>query len=139
MENSILEALRKPFPPEVVQWKRDAISKDEKVALAIPIACVTAYQKRLDEVCGMDWSVTYTPWGDHIVCHLTIHGVTRSSSDKAPGASEVQAFKRACAMFGLGRYLMSLPEVWVAYDAATDRFTDSAKAQLDGFIVQNSR
>ena len=107
------------------------------------------YQNRLDEVCGINWSVTYTPWGDRIVCHLTIEGITRSSSGEPDSQSErseiagttaeAQAFKRACAMFGLGRYLYNLPSVWVEYDPTTKQFTDKAKAKLEGIIVQHYR
>lgn len=110
-------------------------------------ADLRAYQNRLDEVCGMDWAVTYTPWGDRIVCHVTINGVTRSSSGEGDTSSErseiagtsaeAQSFKRACAMFGLGRYLYALPAAWVEYDASAKQFTDKAKAKLEYIVVQH--
>ncbi len=149
MMNETLQALRKPFHPAHVTWKPGMMSKDQGKALALAYADLRAYQNRLDELCGMDWSVTYTPWGERIVCHLTIEGVTRSSSGEpdiqseraeiAGTTAEAQAFKRACAMFGLGRYLYNLPSVWVEYDPATKQFTDKAKAKLEGIIVQHYR
>jgi len=153
MMNDTLQELRKPFHPAHVTWKPGAVSKDQTKALALAYADLRAYQNRLDEVCGLDWSVTYTPWGERLVCHLTIQGVTRSSSGEpdsqaAPGAlsaenagttTEAQAFKRACAMFGLGRYLYNLPSVWVEYDLNTNHFTEKAKAKLEGIIVQHYR
>lgn len=149
MEANILEELRKPFHPSHVIWKPGTITKDQTKALALAYADLRAYQNRLDETCGMDWSVTYTPWGERIVCHLTIHGVTRSSSGEpdsqsersevAGTSAEAQAFKRACAMFGLGRYLYNLPSVWVEYDATVKQFTEKAKAKLEGIIVQHYR
>lgn len=145
----ILTQLRLPFHPSHVTWKPQATSKDGAKAMATAYADVRAYQNRLDEVCGMDWSVTYTPWGDRIVCHLTIAGVTRSStgeadtqserSEIAGTAAESQAFKRAACMFGLGRYLYALPSVWVEYDAASKHFTDKAKAKLEGILVSHYR
>jgi len=140
-----LQELKKPFHPSHITWKPGVMSKDQTRALALPYADLRAYQNRLDEVCGMDWAVTYTPWGERLVCNLTIHGVTRSSTGEADSqaerseisgtAAEAQAFKRACTMFGLGRYLYQLPSVWVDYDVTTKQFTAQAKAKLEGVIV----
>ena len=79
--------------------------------------------------------------------HLTIASVTRSStgepdeqaerSEFAGTAAEAQAFKRACSMFTVGRYLYHLPSVWVDYDASAKQFTDQAKAKLSSVIVQH--
>lgn len=145
--NAILIELRKPFHPSHVTWKPGSVNKEGTKALALAYADLRAYQNRLDEVCGIDWSVTYTPWGERIVCHLTIQGITRSStgepdaqserSEIAGTSAEAQAFKRACAMFGLGRYLYQLPTVWV--ECENKQFTDRARARLEGIIVQHYR
>lgn len=145
--NNILEQLRKPFHPSHVTWKPGSVNKEGTKGLALAYADIRAYMHRLDEVCGMTWSVTYTPWGDRIVCHLTINGVTRSSTGESDSQSErseiggtsaeAQAFKRACAMFGLGRYLYELPTVWVEME--DKKFTDRAKARLEGVVVQHYR
>jgi hypothetical protein len=141
----ILQELRKPFHPAEVYWKPGMVNSDKTKALAMPYASLRAYQNRLDEVCGAEWSVTYTPWGKRLVCHLTISGVTRSStgepdsqqerSEIAGTSAEAQAFKRACSAFALGRYLYSLPTVWVDYDAQARAFTAQAKARLEGIVV----
>ena len=147
-KNRILEDLAKPFDPARVEWKPGAISSDKKKALALAYADLRAYQNRLDEVCSMEWAVTYTPWGsDRVICHLTICGVTRSSTGEADSAAErseiagtaaeAQAFKRAGSMFQLGRYLYTLPSVWVEYDAQTKAFTAAAKGRLTGIITQH--
>jgi hypothetical protein len=145
--DDILTALKQPFPPSEIYWKPGSVTKDQTRALALAYADLRAYQNRLDAVCGLDWSVTYTPWGERLICHLTIGGVTRSStgepdsqaerSEIAGTAAEAQAFKRACSMFALGRYLYHLPSVWVDYDAQTKQFMAQAKAQLAGIIVQH--
>src|SRR5688500_6299363 len=146
--DKVLNELRKPFHPSQVTWKPGAV-KDNR-ALALAYADLRAYMNRLDEVCGTDWSVAYEPWGeDRIICRLTILGVTRSSTGETTNESErseiggtvaeAQAFKRASAMFGLGRYLYNLPTGWADYDPASKRFTEKAKAKLTGILVQQYR
>lgn len=155
--NDILDELRRPFHPSHITWKPGAVKGDR--ALAMPYADLRAYMNRLDEVCGSDWTVEYEPWGeDRIICKLTILlpsagggqvAVSRSStgeSNKESERSEIggtvaeaQAFKRAAAMFGLGRYLYNLPTGWADYDPATKKFTDKAKARLTGILVQHYR
>jgi len=101
-------------------------------------------------VCGTEWSVAYEPWGeDRLICRLTILGVTRSSTGETTNESErseiggtvaeAQAFKRASAMFGLGRYLYNLPTGWAEFDPASKKFTEKAKAKLTGILMQHYR
>jgi hypothetical protein len=145
----ILKELSKPFHPAHVTWKPGVFNRDKTKALALAYADLRAYQNRLDELCGMNWSVSYTPWGERIVCHLTINGVTRSStgepdsqsekSEIAGTTAEAQAFKRACAMFGLGRYLYNLPSIWAEFDSDRRQFTEQGKARLSGIIIQHYR
>jgi len=146
--NETLAKLRKPFHPSAITWKPGAVKGDR--ALALAYADLRAYMNRLDEVCDDDWSVAYEPWGqDRIVCRLTIGGVTRSSTGESNNESErseiggtvaeAQAFKRACAMFGLGRYLYNLPSGWADYDPAKKQFTEKAKVKLMQMLVQHYR
>ncbi len=137
-----MNELAKPFPPEDISWLPGATTKTGAKVQAMAYADLRAYMDRLDEVCGDNWSVNYTPWGDRLICNLTISGVTRSSTGEMDNQSqkreiggtvaEAQAFKRACAMFGLGRYLYNLPSAWVEYDAERKSITDKARAELDG-------
>lgn len=146
--DEIFEALKKPFHPSMVEWKPGAVKGDR--ALAMPYADLRAYMHRLDEVCGSEWSVGYEPWGnDRIICRLDICGVIRSSIGESTNegekneiggmVAEAQAFKRAAAMFGLGRYLYTLPTGWADFDKTTKKFTDKAKARLTGILVQHYR
>jgi len=137
----ILEKLRIPFPPAAISWLPGSTNGDKTKCMAMAYADLREYMQRLDDVCGLNWSVTYTPWGERIVCHLTINGVTRSSVGEMDNSSvkneiggtvaEAQAFKRAGAMFGLGRYLYNLPSVWVEFDDKKRRITDSAVSDLN--------
>lgn len=141
----VRQALSQPFHPTEVYWKPGSVNKEGTKALALAYATVRAYQNRLDAVCGADWSVTYLPWGERIICNLTIGGVTRASTGEADSqqerseiagtSAEAQAFKRACAMWNLGRYLYHLPTVWADYDVQSRQFTDTAKAKLNGIVA----
>jgi hypothetical protein len=59
-----------------------------------------------------------------VVAKVTVHGLGShtgvgeewADNDNAATAAEAQAFKRACSVFGLGRYLYDVPAVWVDLD-----------------------
>src|SRR5262249_54862586 len=59
-----------------------------------------------------------------VTCEVSIYGLGRHSgigeewadNENAGTAAEAQAFKRACACFGLGRYLYNLEGGWVDLD-----------------------
>jgi hypothetical protein len=139
---SLLEQLRLPFEPADISWLPGSATKDGGKCMAMAYADLRTYQERLDELCGLDWSVEYLPWGDgRIIARLTICGVTRASTgemaaqDEKNGmggtVAEAQAFKRAAAMFGLGRYLYELPAAWVGYDAATKKISKDGLSELN--------
>jgi hypothetical protein len=119
--------LLRPFPQAVVELKPSATTKDKTRALASPYVDPRAYFARLDKICGLEnWSTELTLSDRGAVCKLTIFGVSKCASGDYPidrtdenvaTSAEMQAFKRACAAFGLGRYLYSLPNVWADYDA----------------------
>lgn len=138
--NDLLQQLQEPFPPAAITWKPGASKGDKCMAMAY--GDLRTYMERLDQVCGLDWSVRYEPWGnERIIACVTIAGVTRSSigeygkqdeQNNIEGTvAEAQAFKRACAMFGLGRYLYDLPSVWVPFDAGARKISAEGQAQLD--------
>ena len=119
------EELARPFPDAAIKYRVGAVSKDKKTAQALPYVDPRAYEDRLNELVPGAWSVAFEPWGaDRIICRLTIHGVTRSSTGDGAGspdqvagtAAEAQAFKRAASKFGLGRHLYDLCAPWVDYD-----------------------
>jgi hypothetical protein len=98
----------------------------------------------------LNWTVRYLPWGDkRIICEISItvsvHGepvvITRSGTgeyDEGGGkdapegtAAEAQAFKRACAMFGLGRYLYDTASTWTQFDPRARSVTPDGKKELE--------
>ena len=137
--NDIMKQLARPFEPSAITWKPGA-SKDTK-CMALAYGDLRAYLNRLDQVCGMDWSVEYQPWGtDRIIARLTIGNVTRCSTGEMGSqdvknemggtVAEAQAFKRACAMFGLGRSLYEMPNIWVEFDPQRKRITEAGQREL---------
>ena len=126
----LLAELAKPFPASAVYWRAGSTTRDKRKAQALPYAEPRVYEDRLNAVCPGLWSVTFRPWGERLICELTIGGLTRSSTGEendgfAPGtATEAQAFKRACSKFGLGRYLYDVPISWVEYDDQKKRLLE---------------
>jgi len=144
----MLKNLLEPFDPEIVQWKPGATTQDKTRALALAYADSRAYYDRLDAIAGADWSDDYqvSPDGRRVVCRLTIAGVTRcdvgesdDSDQNTTTSAAAQAFKRACAKFGLGRYLYSIPQTWVDYDAQRRAFTPGALSKLKALAGGSSK
>lgn len=116
-----LEELQKPFPAKYVQWRAGSTTKDKGRALALAYVDARHYQQRLDRLFGAGWEVEFAMGQNGVVCQLTILGKTRGdvgdNGKRNPATSAAsQAFKRACAQWGLGRYLYFVDAGWVGYD-----------------------
>jgi hypothetical protein len=138
----VLERLREPFDPELVEWRvtNTSGSRGQVVAYADP----RAYTDRLNELLTpAGWTREYfvqtvqnfeAPRKDGkstiitakvmVTSKVTIHGLGAHSGtgeewaidENALTRAEAQAFKRACVCFGLGRYFYDLPRTWVNLD-----------------------
>jgi hypothetical protein len=133
--------LNAPFSVNEVTWKPQAMNKDKTSALGAAYASKWLYVHRLNNVFGGDWNVRYemNEAGTVCVCHLSIKGITRSDVGEEVATNQntstnaaAQAFKRACAQFGLGLYFYDLPTVWGSYskDPYPGGFTAEAKSKL---------
>jgi hypothetical protein len=132
-----------PFPSHQIDLKPGATTRDKDRALALAYADVRVYQERLDQVVGPDaWSVHFDVRTLGVICTLEICGVAkadigdyppdlgdRPNENKATTAA-AQAFKRACAQFGLGRYLYSLPRLWADYEADQKAFVNPQRVVI---------
>lgn len=122
----LLTQLKNPFNPKQLKWRVGATNKEKTKGIALAYLDAREVMKRLDDVCGPDrWQTKLTRTGEGFTCELGIKfgdewiwksnsaGDTKVESIKG-GASD--AFKRAGAVWGVGRYLYYLPNVWVALD-----------------------
>ena len=140
MSNKLTQRLKEPFPIDAHEFKPAAVAKGKSRALGLAYVDPRRYTMRLDEV-GVDWTEDYevTSTDDRIMvlCNLTIDGVTRANGgecdlrdDNAFTSAQAQAFKRACAKFGLGRYLYFMPKTWADYDKDSRSFSERGLRKL---------
>jgi hypothetical protein len=129
--------LCKPFALWAIEVKPGATTQDKTRAMAMAYVDARVYQTRLDRLAGPEgWSVEYRPVGERaVLCRLTILGVVREDLGECDAgdpnqatSATMQAFKRACAAFGLGRYLYNLPKPWVDYDQGRRQIKDPSGA-----------
>jgi len=134
--------LETPFSPTDVRWRVVCKGQRGRRGKVLPYADPRVYTDRLNQLfTPSGWSRTYNMaalpnvvrevHGREFVtgkvlmsCVLTISrlgshtgtGEEWADAEMAVTSAEAQAFKRACACFGLGRYLYRIPERWVDLD-----------------------
>ena len=109
--------LARPFTAAAIEFLVVAtFPKDQPTGafIACYVSRVTA-EDRLDTVVGPDnWEVEYRPLdNDTMLCALTVFGVTKQAVGQGSNrwSQEANAFKRACKLFGIGRYLYKMKQV----------------------------
>ncbi|HLZ59013.1 MAG TPA: Rad52/Rad22 family DNA repair protein [Ktedonosporobacter sp.] len=153
--SSIEADLRQPFPVEEIKLLPKAPTRNEQgqwSCLALPYADKRTYEDRLNTLAFAQWStpatepivagnklivtvtvvlcgVARTDLGEAFLSGLTRQGEVREEENSATQAYS-QAFRRACAQFGLGRYLYDLPRLWVPYDPKRHLIALSPEAQV---------
>lgn len=123
---ALLTQLKNPFHPKLLKWRVGATNKEKTKGIALAYLDAREVMKRLDDVCGPDrWQSRLTRTGEGFTCEIGIKfdnewvwksnsaGDTKVEPIKG-GASD--AFKRAAAVWGVGRYLYYLPNKWVELD-----------------------
>jgi hypothetical protein len=157
----LLRALAAPFAAEDVSWRVGHTKADKSSGLALAYIDARAVADRLDEVCGLGWRCTYPTVvrsavegrrGSVVVCAVGIR-VGDEWIERCDGAGDTaveaekgslsDAFKRAAARWGVGRYLYGFPSPWVkivqhgkSYAIARDELPKLAQlstAALDAF------
>ncbi len=135
-------ALEVPFDPSQIEWRVMNTRKNSQPmrGQVVPYADQRAYTDRLNALfTPAGWTRKYTIHTSAnferskdqkivakvlVTCELTIFGLGSHSAtgeewadnDNAGTAAEAQSFKRACACFGLGRYLYYFTGTWVDLD-----------------------
>jgi hypothetical protein len=127
----LLEELQIPFDPSLVKWRSHKTQTVHRrvQGFVLPYADPRAYKDRLNLLLTpIGWTDTYdvtsTPQKIVVRCQLSIpdlgvHSATGeewANKEYAATSAEAQAFKRACACFGLGRYLYYFEGAWLLLD-----------------------
>lgn len=146
--------LSEPFNPYSVRFRVGSISYDKKSAKAFAFVDPRDYQTRLDDACGAsNWKAEYRSLGENgLICRVSIRGISDDGEVVENYQEEIgefdekdmpkwmnassQAFKRACAAFGLGRYLYGLKDRYYPlkeseYANAQPRFADVENIRKD--------
>jgi hypothetical protein len=126
LNEDLYHQLKRPFRENKISWRVGATKKDvsNKPVSGIALAYVDArdVMERLDQVFGMDWQCRYTQAEKKTVCEIGVKingewiwraNAAGDSDIEAEKGAASDAFKRAAVLFGIGRYLYELPNVWM--------------------------
>lgn len=127
-----LADLKKPFLPDLIEWRVGSTTKDKSKGMALAYIDARTVMQRLDEVCGPEnWQCDYPHAAQKTVCRIGIrikdewvwkaNGAGDSDIEAEKGALS-DAFKRAAVLWGIGQYLYDLESPWVTLD--TTKGTD---------------
>ena len=138
-EQAIMEALAEPFEPCDIEWRvmRSGVGANNiPWVIATPYITARAVQNRLDEVLGVfGWSNKHrmTQDGKGYVCTITAESngkqvikedgaelVTKGNIDAVKTAMS-NAFKRTAVLFGIGRYLYGIEEMFAKVSLVSSR------------------
>jgi len=127
----VFEKLRAPFPREIVSWRIGATSGDKTTAIGLAYVDARDVMQRLDDAVGtQNWQALYPHANGKTSCKIGIYipgsdvnqpcgewvwkenGCGDSDIEAAKGAFS-DALKRAAVLWGIGRYLYDVPNVWV--------------------------
>ncbi len=114
------ERLTELFLQELIEWRLESRSRDQRRALVRPVLSAKTVTDRLETVVGTaNWSDFYTNLpGSRVACRLTVLGVTKEAISAAlePELAYNDALVRAAAKFGVGRALERIVGTWVDWD-----------------------
>jgi len=123
--DQIVKELSEPFPKDSIHWRVGATNRDKTKAIALAYLDARDVMDRLDKVVGpSNWQNAYQGLG---CCGIGIKdfetgewlwrwngaGETKVEAEKGQASD---SFKRAAVLFGIGRYLYALPNVWCRLD-----------------------
>lgn len=133
MNSPDFNALRAPFEAHEIEWRPQGKPRQNRrgglVVLAVPYVRARAIMDRLDAACGPGgWACSYERWGETgVKCRISVkvsHGDGAEWIAREDGADETKveptkggfssALKRAAVLWGIGRYLYTVPPVWAA-------------------------
>lgn len=135
--NEVIEQLSDPFPVEAISWRVGATTKDKSKGIALAYIDARDVMERLDKIVGAEnWQCRYPFAG---CCEVGIR-IDGEWIWKANGAGETDyegtkgmysdSLKRAAVLWGVGRYLYNLPNVWVPIVPAGKSYKISSPPEL---------
>lgn len=145
MSNIDLSLLAKPFQPREINFRVGAMTKDKTKAIALGYLDARDVMVRLDAVAGLpNWQCRYEHISDtKTCCSIAIrigddwvwksNGAGDSDIEAEKGAFS-DAFKRAAVLWGIGRYLYSMPNKWYAIDEWKKFTPDSVKQIKSDYV-----
>lgn len=126
---NLFDRLKAPFPPKQVHWRVGATNRDKTQGLALAYIDARDVMHRLDEVAGPGkWQNRYpSPGCCEIGIQIDGEWVWKSNG---AGQTDVEgekgqysdAFKRAAVMWGIGRYLYFLENLWAPLEPAGNSY-----------------
>lgn len=137
---SIYDQLAAPFAPSELEWRvgQSGLTKDGKpYAKVLVYITARAARRRLNEVVGpANWKVEYGQGpANGVVATLSIRfgeewiakqdGANTTDIEATKGGIS-DAFKRACAVWGIGEYLYGAGESWADFN---DKGSESSKIE----------
>ena len=134
----IFQKLKAPFDPSDIEFRVGSTTRDKSKGLALAYVTSRAIMDRLDSVAGpTEWTNKVEIHKDGVVATLSIRiggewvvrqdGASYTNIESFKGGIS-DALKRVAVLFGIGRYLYSLPQTWVDLD--NGRLSGSAIKKL---------
>lgn len=121
----VMALLKRPFPAKDISWRVGATNKEKTKGIALAYIDARDVMKRLDDVMGSKWQCRYSHADSKVICDIGLfidgewlwrsNGAGDTDIEAEKGAIS-DAFKRAAVMWGIGRYLYSLPNIWCELD-----------------------
>lgn len=117
--------LKRPFEARQISWRVGATNGDKTKGIALAYIDARDVMQRLDDVMGLNWQCRYSHAQNKTICDLGLKldgewiwraGGAGDTDIEAEKGAISDAFKRAAVLFGIGRYLYSLPNKWVALE-----------------------
>jgi len=130
----MIKLLASPFDAKSISWRVGAVYDGK----AIPLAYLTSrdVMQRLDDACGAGgWQCRYPFEG---CCEISIlidgNWITKTNGADQTNIEGVKgqysgAFKRAAVLWGIGRYLYDIPNIWMPIE--NKKFTPATLIKLN--------
>lgn len=141
-----LNALSAPFPASRISWRLGATNSEKTSGIALAYIDARDVIERLDHVCGPErWQNKHPHANGKTSCAIGIKiGEEWVWKENGAGDSQVEAekgafsdsFKRAAVMWGIGRYLYDMPNIWIEIEAAgkSHKIKKSEYAKLEAAL-----